>query len=191
MSGLAIGSSGISLNRSREIAKRSQSTPWEIRARWSMATSPGQGDGETNPTSPAIGFFTRRTHSRGSSAIRAADGGPSNPVNFAPKRGPLTQKLGGSSTNLGRATGPAEAPGWAHRRLFVSTSVGLERHEAPVGQLAGLRRQATIMEREFRGSEVVHGGRSVQRPASKSSSARRPASSNRPARMSISICRSH
>jgi hypothetical protein len=67
--------------------------------------------------------------------------------------------------------------------------VGLEQLEFLIGQSAHLSRQLPIMMPEFRCREVRQSG--VQRPASKSSSARFAAASKRLARMSASICRSH
>ena len=58
-----------------------------------------------------------------------------------------------------------------------------------VGKSAHLLRQLPITMSELRRSEVLQSG--VQRPASKSSSARFPTAFNRPAAMSASICRSH
>src|SRR6266566_73926 len=67
--------------------------------------------------------------------------------------------------------------------------VGLQQLEFLIGQSAHLSRQLPIMMPELRCREVRQSG--VQRPASKSSSARFAAASKRPARMSASICRSH
>jgi hypothetical protein len=70
------------------------------------------------------------------------------------------------------------------------TWIGAQQLELAVGQFADAIRQLPLMKPELRSCEVIH-GKGVQRPALKSSSARRAASSRRPARMSASICRSH
>lgn len=87
------------------------------------------------------------------------------------------------------ASGP-EGPDFLESQRRMAR-VGLEQLEAPVGQRPGFRRQAAIMEPELRCGEVVQGISGVQRPASSSSSARRPAASRRPAKMSASIRWSH
>jgi hypothetical protein len=82
-------------------------------------------------------------------------------------------------------------PEWPHflKANRGVTWVGLKQLEFLVGKSAHLLWQLPITMPELLGSEVLQSG--VQRPASKSSSARFPAASKRPAAMSASICPSH
>ena len=61
----------------------------------------------------------------------------------------------------------------------------LQKGEVLIGKISDLFRQLAIVKPELRRGEVLQRG--VQRPASKSSSARLPAASRRPALMSCSI----
>lgn len=63
--------------------------------------------------------------------------------------------------------------------------VGLHEMEVLVGEFADFFRQLAIVKPELRRCEVLQSG--LQRPASKSASARLPAASKRPAWMSASI----
>jgi hypothetical protein len=61
----------------------------------------------------------------------------------------------------------------------------LQKREVLIGKISDVFRQLAIVKPELRRGEVLQRG--VQRPASKSSSARLPAASRRPALMSVSI----
>ncbi len=63
--------------------------------------------------------------------------------------------------------------------------VGLEQGVVLVSETANVFRQLPIVKPELRGRKVLHN--SVQRPASKSLSARLPAAANLPALMSASM----
>jgi hypothetical protein len=75
--------------------------------------------------------------------------------------------------------------------LVQAKSSAFRSNPCLVSQPASLCRQVSVVEPELRGGEMIHWGSGVQRPASKSASARRPAPSNRPAKTSAAIPRSH